>query len=96
MATKNEKNALNKIARLGCIVCSAAYGIEMPDIQLHHVRRFGQPRLTSPCLPLCFEHHLGNTGIHLMGAKGFANKHGFTQEALLEKVNELLGLKTLQ
>ena len=90
MATKNEKNALDKIARLGCIVCSAAYGIEMPDIQLHHARRFGQPRLTSNCLPLCFEHHLGNTGIHLMGHKGFTAKHGFTQEALLEKVQELL------
>jgi hypothetical protein len=94
MATKNEKNALDKIARLGCIVCSAAYGIEMPDVQLHHVRRFGKPRFASPCLPLCFEHHLGNTGIHLMGAKGFTAKHGFTQEALLEKVNELLGIKT--
>ena len=90
MSTRNEKIALDKIARLGCIVCSAAYGIEMPDVQLHHVRRFGQPRSTSPCLPLCFEHHLGNTGIHLMGAKGFTAKHGFTQEALLEKVQELL------
>jgi len=29
-----------------------------------------------------------------MGAKGFTTKHGFTQEALLEKVNELLGIKT--
>jgi len=48
-------------------------------------------RSASPCLPLCFEHHLGNTGIHLMGHKGFTAKHGFTQEALLEKVQKLLG-----
>jgi len=91
VSTRNEKIALDKIARLGCIVCSAAYGVEMPDVQLHHVRRFGQPRSASPCLPLCFEHHLGNTGIHLMGHKGFTAKHGFTQEALLEKVQKLLG-----
>jgi hypothetical protein len=90
MATKNEKNYMARVARLGCIVCSAAYGIEMPDVHLHHVRRFGQPRFASPCLPLCYEHHLGNTGIHLMGAKGFAAKHGFTQEALLQKVKESL------
>ena len=92
MATKNEKNALNKIARLGCILCRTAFGVQDSPAELHHYRRFGQPRSASDILPLCPEHHRGNTGVHGLGRKGFEAKWGVTQDTLLEKVHELLKL----
>lgn len=91
MATKSEKIALNKIAKLGCILCSEVLGIEGSEAELHHVRRFGTKRLTSPILPLCPEHHRGNSGVHGLGTKGFENKWGITYEELLERVNQKLG-----
>jgi hypothetical protein len=91
MATKNEKIALNKIAELGCILCSEVLGIEGSQAELHHVRRFGTKRATSPVLPLCPEHHRGNSGVHGLGTKGFEDKWGVTYEKLLERVNQKLG-----
>ena len=91
MATKNEKNAFNKIAELGCILCSTILGFEGTPSELHHIRRYGTKRSTSPVIPLCPEHHRGNTGVHGLGHKGFANKWGVTEEELLERVNKKLG-----
>ena len=90
MATKNEKNALDKIARLGCILCRTAFGVQDSPAELHHYRRFGQPRSASDILPLCPEHHRGNSGVHGLGRKGFEAKWKVTQDTLLEKVHELL------
>ena len=91
MATKDEKKRLNKIAELGCILCSEILGIEGSEAELHHVRRFGAKRATSPILPLCPEHHRGNSGIHGLGAKGFINKYSVSFESLLERVDQRLG-----
>ena len=91
MATKNEKNAYRKIAELGCILCSSILGFEGTPAELHHIRRYGTKRSTSPVVPLCPEHHRGNTGVHGLGHKGFENKWGVTEEELLERVNQKLG-----
>ena len=91
MATKNEKIALNKIAELGCILCSEILGFEGTPSELHHVRRYGAKRATSPILPLCPEHHRGNDGIHGLGVKGFERKYEISYEKLLERVNQKLG-----
>jgi hypothetical protein len=91
MATKNEKNALNKIAELGCVLCSEVLGFEGTPSELHHIRRHGGKRSASPVIPLCPEHHRGNSGVHGLGHKGFANKWGITEEELLERVNQKLG-----
>ena len=47
--------------------------------------------LHPPVVPLCPEHHRGNTGVHGLGHKGFTNKWGVTEEELLERVNQRLG-----
>ena len=91
MATKDEKNALNKIAELGCILCSEFFGIEGTPSELHHVRRYGTKRSTSPILPLCPEHHRGNSGLHGLGVKGFERKYQISCERLLERVSQKLG-----
>jgi len=89
--TKDEKIALSKIAGLGCILCSEVLGIAGSPAELHHVRRYGAKRSTSPVLPLCPEHHRGNSGVHGLGAKGFEAKWGVTFTQLLESVSERLG-----
>ena len=89
--TKDEKNALNKIAELGCILCSTVLGFEGTPAELHHIRRYGGKRSASPIIPLCPEHHRGNSGVHGLGHKGFANKWKVTEEELLERCNKKLG-----
>jgi hypothetical protein len=89
--TKDEKKSLDKISRLGCILCSTILGFEDTPSELHHIRRYGGKRSTSPCIPLCPEHHRGNSGVHGLGHKGFENKWGVTEEELLERVNQKLG-----
>jgi hypothetical protein len=92
MATKDEKNALNKIANLGCILCSELFGTEGSPAEIHHVRRYGAKRATSPVLPLCPEHHRnGNDSLHRLGVKGFEKKWGISCEELLERVSQKLG-----
>jgi hypothetical protein len=94
--TKDEKIAFDKIARLGCILCSEVLGIKGSPAELHHIRRFGGKRSTSPVIPLCPEHHRGNTGVHGLGAKGFERKWGTSQEELLEQVNQRIGSGTAE
>jgi len=90
--TKTEKENNAKLARLGCILCRQK-GIQTTDTptELHHCRRFGMPRNLSPIIPLCAYHHrLGDTSIHLAGAKKFTSYWGYSQEDLIDKVRELL------
>ena len=93
MATKQEKEHYAKLARLGCILCRQNGIREIDDspTEMHHIRRNGGLRKNAPVIPLCAEHHrLGNSSIHQLGNKGFCSYWGFTQELLLEKVQELL------
>ena len=92
MATKDEKKRLNQIAELGCILCSEVLGFEGTPSELHHVRRYGAKRSTSPILPLCPEHHrLGNDSLHLLGVAGFERKWKISCSQLLERVSQKLG-----
>jgi hypothetical protein len=88
--TKDEKKYLDRVARVGCILCRTAFGVKDSPAEIHHIRRFGGKRSTSPVIPLCPEHHRGNSGVHGLGAKGFEAKWGITQEALLAQLHELL------
>ena len=90
--TKDEKKRLNKIAELGCILCSEVYGFEGTPSELHHVRRHGDVRSASPVLSLCPEHHRnGNDSLHRMGVRAWENKHQITCERLLELQSKRLG-----
>ena len=88
--TKDEKKSFDKIARLGCILCSAVLGYKDSPAELHHIIRFGGKRSLASLIPLCPEHLRGNTGVHGLGAKGFEKKWGVSQETLLERVEENL------
>lgn len=50
----------------------------------------GQRASHFDALPMCFEHHRGNTGLHGLGTKGFARHYGFDEADLLADVRGLL------
>ena len=85
---KEQKAHYDRVANLGCSLCRyLGYGATPPH--LHHIRRAGK-RSTAPVIPLCPEHHTGNTGIHGYGRKRFEREYGITEEELLEQTLELV------
>ena len=76
------------------MVCRKLYGITDSPVQLHHYRSggWGKGDYTT-LIPLCPEHHVGKTGVHGLGTKGF-DKHyspkGFTQKDLLILVQKMM------
>ena len=42
-------------------------------------------------MPLCLEHHLGNSGIHGLGRKSFEARYGVTQRELVQRTQKILG-----
>ena len=93
MATKAEKNVYLKLSRVGCILCRQLDIRNLDDspVEMHHIRRYGQPRKTAEVIPLCAIHHrLGNTSVHSLGHFGFSKYWGHSEEDLLERLNDLL------
>jgi hypothetical protein len=92
---KAEKQHYAKLAGLGCVLCAyLGYDTEGQGVELHHVRRYGNKRSLSPCLPLCTEHHRGNTGVHGYGTKRFEREYAVSFEELLQKVEDRLNAGT--
>lgn len=90
--TKEEKTHKQNLARLGCMVCRRLYDIRTGGVELHHLRKgmgWGKGDYTT-LIPLCYEHHRGNSGVHGLGTKGFEKRYGFTEANLLEDALELL------
>ena len=82
---------------LGCLACLRIHGPHAPGhTELHHFRGGGWGRGDyTTLIPLCIEHHRGDTGLHGLGTKGFdtkyAKSHGFTQRDLLEDARAMTG-----
>jgi len=87
MVSKVEKQYLDKVAALGCLICKS-------PAEIHHLRMgmgMGQRNDYLHAIPLCPVHHrTGNygTAIHA-GQKAFEKNFG-SEEALLNQVNKLL------
>ena len=86
---KKDKKRHDNIARLGCVLCYYL-GINDTPAELHHVRRFGGKRSEAPILPLCTEHHRGNSGVHGLGAKAFERHYEVEFDTLIEIVERRL------
>ena len=87
--TKDERKYCDKIARLGCSLCRHLEYGETPA-EIHHLRRYGGKRSLAEVIPLCPEHHRGNTGLHGLGRKGFENKYGIDEDFLLKQTKGLI------
>ena len=92
--TKKEKEHVNKVARLGCIICRKE-GNPLVDAELHHIRSMTglSKRATNfEVIPLCVRHHrLGKESFHY-SSRNFSSKWGSQQE-LLDETLELLKLE---
>lgn len=90
MSTKLEKKYMDRVARLGCVVCRRLdYGY-VPT-QVHHVAEGSGLRSPFAVAPLCEEHHTGSSGLHGRGVKAFCSAYrvpGETEYGLLIWVNE--------
>jgi hypothetical protein len=92
VTTKAEREHLSKVAALGCIVCRRLGYMDTPA-ECHHPRTAtGAGRRAShfDAIPLCPEHHRGQSGLHGLGRKAFERHYGVTELELLEQVKELL------
>jgi hypothetical protein len=87
--SNDERRYLSSVANLGCILCRhLSYG-ETPA-EIHHIRRFGGKRSNCKVIPLCPEHHRGNTGVHGLGHKGFEKRYGITEMELWDSAAKIL------
>lgn len=86
---KAERKHYEKLAGLGCSLCRHLEYGETPA-HIHHIRRLGMKRVNAPVIPLCPEHHTGNSGVHGLGKKAFADRYGVTEEDLLKFTEEQL------
>lgn len=84
--TNDEKTHKQAVAQLGCALCHHLHGDHDPaPVELHHLRAGGWGKGDYKTLiPLCAEHHRGNTGVHGLGTKGFVKHYGITQQELLD------------
>lgn len=91
--TKAESQHKARLVLLGCMACLRLHGPHDPGpVELHHYRGGGWGKGDYKTLiPLCQEHHRGNTGIHGMGTKAFDRSYPFTQADLLKSTLEAVG-----
>lgn len=92
MASKKEKEHMDRVASLGCIVCRNHGFMDMPA-EIHHIGNgtMGKRASNFDVIPLCHIHHrTGNNGVAVhAGRKSFEANFG-TEKGLLKQVKELL------
>lgn len=88
--TKAEKAHKSAVADLGCMLCKRL-GLGETPAELHHLRTggWGKGDYTT-LIPICYEHHRGNTGIHGLGTKAFEKHYGVTQQELLDDTLKMI------
>lgn len=90
---------LSYVARLGCAICRRL-GYDDTPSEVHHQRTGVGAGRRSPdnlVIPLCPEHHRGNTGIHGMGRKAFERHYGVTEvELVAETAARVAALKSME
>jgi hypothetical protein len=85
--TKAERQHLDRVARLGCIVCGR-------PAEIHHLLNgagMGQRADNYTCIPLCQAHHrTGGHGVAIHAGKKTWEQRFGTELELLERTRELL------
>lgn len=84
---------MGRVAALGCILCDHL-GLGATPAQVHHIREGqGASQRASNFLtvPLCPEHHQGNTGLHGLGTSAFERTYRLSELDLLAMTIERLG-----
>tara|TARA_Y100000310_G_scaffold7556_1_gene8270 strand:+ start:2504 stop:2773 length:270 start_codon:yes stop_codon:yes gene_type:complete len=86
---RSDKDRLDKIVKLGCIVADECCG---GRVTIHHVRRLGEKRKHSKVIGLCQNHHQdGGHGVAVHAGKKTWRKNYGEEEELLHRTAILLG-----
>ena len=84
---------MERVAGLPCCVCEHMGRPHVYGVQVHHIRE-GQGAAQRAddmlVLPLCYDHHLGASGIHGLGRKGFYARYKIDELQLLAATLEKL------
>lgn len=92
---QSDREYLSRVAGLCCILCRRlGYG-ETPA-EVHHQRTgtgAGKRASHKRVMPLCPEHHRGQSGLHGMGRRAFERRYEVTELELIDEVRKLLGEK---
>jgi len=91
--TKEERNHLQRVADLGCIVCRQQFDVFSPA-EVHHLRAgcgTGQRVSHYRTIPLCPPHHrTGGYGVAIHAGQKMWEEIYCTEESLLTQVENLL------
>ena len=98
--TKAERDFMNKVAEIGCIVCYLETGVEGTPACLHHLREgmgMGMKNDNYHVIPLCEGHHQWGDGTPAQHGKWgyhknkteFEKRYG-TAQSLFDKLQEML------
>jgi hypothetical protein len=90
-STAAERRYMARAKELGCMLCRHL-GYGETEAQIHHARLFvgwGRDGHFN-VIPLCFEHHEGDTGLHLLGREQFAARYGISELELLARTQKEL------
>jgi hypothetical protein len=91
MSTAAEKRHLDRLSRLGCMLCRfvggcKGFGPEPGPVEIHHPKEWtGAAQRASDWLaiPLCTDCHRGPNGLHGLGKKGFYMRYKIAEHDLL-------------
>lgn len=87
-----EHRFLDALAAQGCVLCRHL-GYPGTPAEIHHLRAgmgAGQRNTNDNAIPLCPEHHRGNTGYHGLGRRAFERTYGVTELDLLREAWEVM------
>ncbi|HJV52831.1 MAG TPA: Ref family recombination enhancement nuclease [Noviherbaspirillum sp.] len=96
MSTSIEKNHMNAVANIGCILCRHM-DLGTTAAELHHVREgqgMAQRASNFLVVPLCPEHHRGASGLHGLGTRGFYTRYRLDELDLLAMTIEVLSKRS--
>ncbi len=90
--TEDDKQHLDNVASMGCIVC-CNLGLGETPAEIHHIGNgtMGKKAGNHEVIPLCHIHHrTGNNGVAVhAGRKSFEANFGTEQELLAQTLNWL-------
>jgi hypothetical protein len=78
---------LDRVGGLPCVVCWKKLGHKTYGVELHHPN---VPRKPWVVVPLCREHHQGETGVHGKRRRGFEMLWNVDDYELIAWTNEAL------
>lgn len=83
---------VDRVASLGCILCRRL-GLGQTPACIHHLREgqgMSQRAKDTLVIPLCPEHHQGDTGLHGLGTREFERRYKVTELDLLGETLEAI------